>query len=748
MRAMGVVKLLGGLFCAAAALPALAQTDAGIKGHEDIPGLPTPNIGAGFFDLSGDGLTIAGVVRRDATTYEAYRVTAAGYERLMGMGGHTYVLANGVSDDGSKIVGISQLNHTSVGHAVLWEGDTLTVLDHLGSANSASSSSAAFGISGDGHVVVGASSIGGTFHAVRWTDKGAPQDIHGGGFASSFAQRASRNGAVVVGYGTNATRSNEAFVWNAAGGMTGLGVLSSQSSDTLAISRATDVSADGAVVVGYSQGGNDRSEGFRWTSGGGMVSIGLLPDGNSSRAYAVNADGGVIVGSATRPSTVVPSIQDTLAVRWTQSGGLQTLVDWLTASGVAVGDNSFTEATGVSDDGRVVVGKGQINGHTQQFIARIAAATGGGGGTGGGGTGGGGSGGGTGGGSDGGAGGGGTGGGGSDGGTGGGTDGGSDGGTDGGTGGGTGVIGMVDYLASLSGSGVSLQTILNAASITLFGAHHRPLMDFRQDGHNCGWITGDMAGSGRGDRRNYSGEVGICRDLGESVRVGFGGGVDSSRLDLGMGGRLETDGYHFVGEIDVQPAGTPLLVSLTGYYADWNVDIARAYQNAASIDISRGKTDARVWAIRGRIDWSNLIGWRDGGFSPYAAFSHARVTMDGFTETGGGFPVAMNRAVSDYDESRLGGRATVPLADSVRLILSGEWAHRFKSGQPAIGGSIIGIGGFALAAPRSAQDWGRAGADVDVSLGGSAMVSLSGHAMVGDGEDARMGGSISLRFGF
>lgn len=718
MRAMGVAKLLGGLFCAAAALPALAQTDAGIKGHEDIPGLPTPNIGAGFFDLSGDGLTIAGVVRRDPTTYEAYRVTAAGYERLMGMDGHVYVLANGVSEDGSKIAGISQATYSSPSNAVLWEGTTLTVLAHLSPAGS-SQSSVANGISGDGHVVVGGSLAGASaYHAVRWTDKGAPQDIHGGGFASSFAQRASRNGAVVVGYGTNATRSNEAFVWNATGGMTGLGVLASQASDALAISRATDVSADGAVVVGFSQGGNDRSEGFRWTSGGGMVSIGLLSGGNSSRAYAVNADGSVIVGAATRPSTVVPSIQDTLAVRWTQSGGLQTLVDWLTANSVAVGDNSFTEATGVSDDGRVVVGKGQINGHTQQFIARVAGSTGGGGGTGGGG---------------------------SDGGTGGGTGGG---GSDGGTGGGTGVIGMVDYLASLSGSGVSLQTLLNAASITLFGAHHRPLMDFRQDGRNCGWITGDMAGSNRADRRNYSGEVGICRDLGESVRIGFGGGVDSSRLDLGLGGRLETDGYHFVGEIDVQPAGTPLLVSLTGYYADWDVDIARAYQNAASIDISHGKTDARAWAIRGRIDWSNLIGWRDGGFSPYAAFSHARVTMDGFTETGGGFPVMMNRAVSDYDESRLGGRATVPLAKSVKLILSGEWAHRFQSGQPAIGGSIIGIGAFSLNAPRSAQDWGRAGMDVDVGLGGSAMVSLSGHAMVGDGEDARLGGSISLRFGF
>lgn len=162
-----------------AATPALGQS-AGVTGHESIPGLPTPNIGASFRDLSGDGTTVAGVVRRDAATHEAYRITASGYERLNGVSGHAYVLANGVSDDGRIIVGVSQTGSSTVGSAVLWEGTALTQLAHLASVASVQNS-VAFGVSGNGRVAVGSSTINsGATHAVRWVDKGAAQDLHGG----------------------------------------------------------------------------------------------------------------------------------------------------------------------------------------------------------------------------------------------------------------------------------------------------------------------------------------------------------------------------------------------------------------------------------------------------------------------------------------------------------------------------------------------------------------------------------------
>ena len=141
------------------------------------------------------------------------------------------------------------------GSAVLWEGTALTQLAHLATVASVQNS-VAFGVSGNGRVAVGSSTINsGATHAVRWVDKGAAQDLHGGSFAYSIAQRASRDGSVIAGYGGTATRTNEAFVWTVAGGMQGLGVLAAQSTETGAYSRATDVSADGATVVGFSGGG-------------------------------------------------------------------------------------------------------------------------------------------------------------------------------------------------------------------------------------------------------------------------------------------------------------------------------------------------------------------------------------------------------------------------------------------------------------------------------------------------------------
>ena len=62
-------------------------------------------------------------------------------------------------------------------------------------------------------------------------------------------------------------------------------------------SQGTDVSADGSVVVGFSNTGFNREEAFRWTGADGMVSIGELPGGQArAKAMGVSADGSVIVG--------------------------------------------------------------------------------------------------------------------------------------------------------------------------------------------------------------------------------------------------------------------------------------------------------------------------------------------------------------------------------------------------------------------------------------------------------------------
>lgn len=198
----------------------------------------------------------------------------------------------------------------------------------------------------------------------------------------------------------------------------------------------------------------------------------------------------------------------------------------------------------------------------------------------------------------------------------------------------------------------------------------------------------------------------------------------------------------------MQPKGSPVLLSLNGYFADWNLKLNRTYTNGASIDLSRGQTSARSWAVRGRIDWRDLVRTGPVGISPYAAFTYSRVTIDGYTEQGGGFPVQINRATSPNKELRLGAVAKVGLSTRAVLRASGEWVGRLDRSPPTLSGTIIGVSTFSVSTPLARGNWGRVGADLDLQIGRAAILNFSMHTMIGRGEDARVSGSVGLRFAF
>jgi len=153
------------------------------------------------------------------------------------------------------------------------------------------------------------------------------------------------DGSVLVGL-SKSTDGTEAFRWTQDGGMVGLGFL-----DTVEpngpYSHAYAVSADGSVVVGYAHSGEAAGEAFRWTQDGGMAG---LPVGGGITstvlgAEGISADGTVVVGSGySTPDPVYGWLAK--AFRWTQTGGMVPLdLDW---------PNS--KAWGISADGSVVVG--------------------------------------------------------------------------------------------------------------------------------------------------------------------------------------------------------------------------------------------------------------------------------------------------------------------------------------------------------------------------------------------------------
>lgn len=259
--------------------------------------------------------------------------------------------ADDVSADGSVVVGVA------ASEAWRWTGGVTTPLNDDPSyyiqARTAS------GVSADGAVVVGSATVaswasGPTPYrqAFRWTG-GQITALgilpgHASPDAHSEARAVSADGAVVVGFSTSGY-GVEAFRW-AGGAMTGLGFLPGG-----VWSWAYGVSADGSIVVGIGDSSTSVNgpEAFRWVDGV-MTGLGYLPGKSLSNAYDTSADGSVVVGDSGDGLTGAE------AYRWV--GGV------MTGLGDLPGGDFRSTATSVSADGSVVVGNSSGGDVDEAFI--------------------------------------------------------------------------------------------------------------------------------------------------------------------------------------------------------------------------------------------------------------------------------------------------------------------------------------------------------------------------------------------
>ncbi len=234
-------------------------------------------------------------------------------------GGSFYRYACAVSADGLTAVGRST---SGLGHEPFYWKEQAGM---AGLGAIPNKTSYAFGTSADGSVVVGRIGDG----AFRWTEQTGMVSL---GYGAAWG--VSRDGSVAVGH-VDGVSGREAFLWTESGGMT-----------TLGLGIANDVSTDGDVVVGTS--GN---EAFRWTNVTGMVGLGHLPGGGvNSKAFDVSADGSVVIGFSDSTSGLE-------VFRWTQSTGMVSL-----AEGV------WGKAYGTSADGSVVVGRADLGTGVEAFV--------------------------------------------------------------------------------------------------------------------------------------------------------------------------------------------------------------------------------------------------------------------------------------------------------------------------------------------------------------------------------------------
>jgi probable HAF family extracellular repeat protein len=217
------------------------------------------------------------------------------------------------------------------------------------------------GVSDDGSIVVGNVCTGrcDAEAAVWFVEDHTPrlQLIADGGGASAV----SRDGRIVVGTAPfpvilpdgSLDYLGQAFRWTRDEGSMGLGTLPGGDG-----SGALAISADGSVIVGRSTSSAVDQEAFRWTAEQGMVGLGDLPGGLFfSEAWGVSGHGDTIVGAGSTGNPL--HFLGLEAMIWRPTYGMRRLQDVLEHDfGLDLSGWTLLGATGISDDGRVIVGSG------------------------------------------------------------------------------------------------------------------------------------------------------------------------------------------------------------------------------------------------------------------------------------------------------------------------------------------------------------------------------------------------------
>jgi probable HAF family extracellular repeat protein len=210
------------------------------------------------YGVSADGSVIVGFSSDGNQDIKAFRWTSAGMVGLGTLQGGTFSTATGISADGQTVSGSA--GSLFARQAVRWVNGSIQGLGYLQGGGSYSEG---FAGSADGTTVVGRASDGFFNQPFRWTASGGMTNLGTlGSCYSANAYGVSGNGNVVVG----GTVCDEAFIWTQAGGMQNLQTLLLANGATglngWYLREARAISADGQWVVGYAVDNNFSRRAF------------------------------------------------------------------------------------------------------------------------------------------------------------------------------------------------------------------------------------------------------------------------------------------------------------------------------------------------------------------------------------------------------------------------------------------------------------------------------------------------------
>ncbi|MHA6297439.1 autotransporter domain-containing protein [Devosia sp. CAU 1758] len=649
--------------------------------------------------VSGDGRTYLG----NGPT-SAYIANINGDELQLPDPVGVMMEARAINRTGNVVVG--QFFDGSSARAFRFVGDTSGgVTTDLGTLTPliGSASSRAHGVADSGGRVVGEAAWQGNQRGFVWIE-GATGGVAGneqmyaldglsGGYDRTGALGISGDGAYAVGWSDGAGFARQAARWDlsslGAGGAASVENLGSLTG-MVGYSFARSVSGDGSVVVGEAEDADGRTRAFRWREGATngvsdnvqMLDLGDL-GGQSATAEAVSRDGRWVVGMAETEDAYDH------AFRWSEDAGMESVAAWLDRHGVSTAGYVLQTAKGISDDGNVVVG--HMYGEHREgggYLARAVSGSGG------------------------------------------------------------GLMNIEEYHQTLYSAAGIANTGEFLTWLPMNGAHHRPLtLTPDLSGDMCAWATGDFAHHGASSTGLALAEIGACTDLaGGNVRVGGAMGTTGSWQDLALGGSARMQGQYVLSEIDWQPDGTPLLLSLTGMLGTYKANIDRAYSNGAATAISSGETNAFGGVVRLRADWLEAAVIGNTSINPYASLGFGGMRVNGYSESGGPFPAVFNAQTTSHADIRLGVTAVTELSAQTKLSTTLEVAHRTGTAAAATG-TVSGLFDFSLGGGSYSQTWARVGAELDHSLNDNLSLSTSIH-LASNGRDPSITASAGIKGAF
>lgn len=228
----------------------------------------------------------------------------------------------------------------------------------------------AWDLSADGTVVVGIVWKGCGAEAFRWSegaDEVTPLELLGSSAPGSTAAPSNRatalsdDGLVAVGFAQHGPIDRTPALWRADGS----GVLLDPTEQEWP-GECLSISADGQVVAG-----TRGYDGFIWTEADGMQSLGKLPAAEVPEITypnAVSAGGQLVFGAVGDAWMTIP-----VAFVWTPAAGLRPLADIVAASGIVVPEGYLlTNVLAASADGSVVLGTAfDADANTKSFVLRL-----------------------------------------------------------------------------------------------------------------------------------------------------------------------------------------------------------------------------------------------------------------------------------------------------------------------------------------------------------------------------------------